>query len=205
MWMPDAAIMPAFDALRNDSEHPVTLDAGYSDRVMIGVGKNREVEIMAHMDIHTPDGVFPMRYTKSVQNVGKRRFYEGWELPFIAPEDTIILKAILARGKDQGKHDIEDIEQLRDGCQLDQSYLMRRIAETESAARVLPLLIDLDVATYAAREAYLPVTALPVPTGFDSGDFLWRRTIDRRMSSPTARNSLCQFWNDSNQNTALLA
>lgn len=204
MWMPDAAIMPAYEALRTETDLPVTLDSHYSDRIMIGVGEQREVELMAHMDVHTPDGVFPVRYTKAVQNLGARNYYPGWKLPFAPVEDTIILKAILARGQEQGKHDIEDIVQLRDGTVVDQSYLMRRIAETGCALRVLPLLIKLDVATYAARKpGYDPVCSSRAPIGLDSGDLRCRKNMDSRMRDPTARNSLCQFWNDSNQNEEL--
>lgn len=150
VWMPDAAILPAYEALRRDLDIPVTLDEGYDDRVMIGVGEGRPLEIMACMDIKTTDGTFAMRCTRSVLNLGTSRRYNGWSIPFAPPEDTILLKAILARGADQGKHDIEDIAAIRDGCYLDQDYLMRRIAETGTAPRVSPLLIQMGVATYSA-------------------------------------------------------
>ena len=39
-------------------------------------------------------------------------------------------------------------------------------------------------------------------TGFDCGDPFCRRKIDRTIRTATERNSLCQFWNDSNQNFA---
>ena len=37
-------------------------------------------------------------------------------------------------------------------------------------------------------------------TFFDSGEFSWRRKIASTISTAVERNSLCQFWNDSNQN-----
>ena len=37
-------------------------------------------------------------------------------------------------------------------------------------------------------------------TGFDSGEPFWRSQIVSVTIANTARNSLCQFWNDSNQN-----
>ena len=36
----------------------------------------------------------------------------------------------------------------------------------------------------------------------DSAEPRWRRKIDSTTMAPTARNSLCQFWNDWNQNSA---
>jgi len=46
----------------------------------------------------------------------------------------------------------------------------------------------------------LPVCAWLAATGFDSGEPRCRSTIEKMIRLPTARNSLCQFWNDSNQN-----
>ena len=47
----------------------------------------------------------------------------------------------------------------------------------------------------------VPVSACGAATGFDSGEPRWRRKIDSTTIEKTARNSLCQFWNDSNQNS----
>ena len=150
VWMPDEAVMPAYEVLsRAAMDHPVVLEDFYDDRVMIKVGK--DLEIMSQMDIKTDDGVFAMRCTKSVRNLGAARRYASWMMPFAPPEDTILLKAILGRGAEVGKHDLSDVELIRDNCHLDQDYLMRRIAETGSAPRVSQLLIDMNVATYSAQ------------------------------------------------------
>jgi len=44
-----------------------------------------------------------------------------------------------------------------------------------------------------------PVSSWGESTGFDSGEPFCRRKTDRSTSAPTDRNSLCQFWSDSNQ------
>jgi hypothetical protein len=44
-----------------------------------------------------------------------------------------------------------------------------------------------------------PVSWCGLSTGFDSGEPRWRRKIESRTTSAIDRNSLCQFWNDSNQ------
>src|SRR5690348_2964752 len=45
-----------------------------------------------------------------------------------------------------------------------------------------------------------PVCEWGASTGFDSGEPCWRRKIARTVSATIDMNSLCQFWNDSNQN-----
>ena len=45
-----------------------------------------------------------------------------------------------------------------------------------------------------------PVSLCGLSTGFDSGDPRCRRKIDNTTMLAMARNSLCQFWKDSNQN-----
>lgn len=44
-----------------------------------------------------------------------------------------------------------------------------------------------------------PVSPWGWSTGFDSGEPLCRRNTESTTSAPIDRNSLCQFWNDSNQ------
>src|SRR5215218_9985785 len=51
------------------------------------------------------------------------------------------------------------------------------------------------------RAQELPVSLCGAATGFDSGDPRWRRKTDNHANEATARNSLCQFWKDWNQNS----
>jgi hypothetical protein len=50
------------------------------------------------------------------------------------------------------------------------------------------------------RRHSLPVSSWGLSTGFDSGDPRCRRKIERITIAAMAKNSLCQFCNDSNQN-----
>jgi hypothetical protein len=50
---------------------------------------------------------------------------------------------------------------------------------------------------------YRPVAAWARCTGLDSGDPRSRNQRDTTTTLPTAQNSLCQFWNDSNQKGAV--
>jgi hypothetical protein len=70
-----------------------------------------------------------------------------------------------------------------------------RFSEVAAGCRTLPGCIHRSVHVHS-----LPVWWCGASTGFDSGDPRWRSQIDRTTIAPIDRNSLCQFWNDSNQN-----
>ena len=64
------------------------------------------------------------------------------------------------------------------------------------------------MADVAPSRSPTPVLPRGLPCGLgvrgvnrlDSGDPCWRKKIESTTIDPIARNSLCQFWNDSNQN-----
>ncbi len=64
----------------------------------------------------------------------------GVTVPVIPAEDNIILKAILQRGEDQGKHDIDDVKSMIRNENIDLEYLNWRIHEWKVEERVKPLL-----------------------------------------------------------------
>jgi len=70
----------------------------------------------------------------------RRRWLELWGLrvPVLSPEDNIVFKAILQRGPEQGKHDLEDVEAVVGSLQgeLDLDYLRRRAATCGAEERV---------------------------------------------------------------------
>ena len=51
--------------------------------------------------------------------------------------------------------------------------------------------------------SHVPVWEWGASTSFDCDDPFSRRKIDRITIAPIDRNSLCQFWSDSNQNRAV--
>ena len=62
------------------------------------------------------------------------------ELYFLNPTDTILLKAILQRGIEKGKHDLEDIEALVNCIEIDKDYLQKRFEECGCDERVMKCL-----------------------------------------------------------------
>ncbi|MCL6450334.1 MAG: nucleotidyltransferase family protein [Acetobacteraceae bacterium] len=53
-----------------------------------------------------------------------------------SPEDCLLMKAILQRGPERGKHDLEDARSLALGRRLDLAYLRRRAAALGAEERV---------------------------------------------------------------------
>ena len=51
---------------------------------------------------------------------------------------------------------------------------------------------------------YSPVSSCGASTGFDCGEPFSLKKIDNTTMANTDKNSLCQFWNDSNQKRALV-
>ena len=74
----------------------------------------------------------PMRARVTRQNI------LGINVPVSAPEDIIVLKAILQRGPEQGKHDLEDIQAIAQtlGNRLDLDYLKERARSCGAQERV---------------------------------------------------------------------
>ena len=70
----------------------------------------------------------------------KQRKLLGVTVPVIPVEDNIILKARLERGKDQGKHDVEDIQVMIKNEPIDLEYLKKRIQRWKAEKRAKALL-----------------------------------------------------------------
>lgn len=142
LWMTDTAIERVPSFLREATDHPIVVDE-LDDRFIIGVGANREVEIMARMDIHASDGgVYPLRMTPDVTSQSHPPMMLGnWRLPFAPPEDTILLKSILQRDQTVGKHDQEDVETMLNALPwVNEPYLANRIWRAGAEKRVVPFL-----------------------------------------------------------------
>lgn len=99
-----------------------------------------EMEIAGELAIQV--GGQGYRYWMDEGMVARRRtaVLEGVEVATLAPEDLIALKAVLQRGAEQGKHDLEDIAALAAAVEVDCAYLLlrlRRMGATDRAAPVL--------------------------------------------------------------------
>ena len=67
----------------------------------------------------------------------------GVTVPIMSAEDNIVFKAILQRGEEKGKHDLEDIRSMAAHEKIDLVYLQKRIKKSNADKRVMPLLRQL--------------------------------------------------------------
>jgi hypothetical protein len=107
----------------------------------------------------------------------RRTWCELWGLrvPVLSPEDNIVFKAILQRGPEQGKHDLEDVEavlrKLRD--ELDLDYIRHRAAACGAEERVLACLIRLELKWEGCSRICPRILSTDLSTDFGHGLHGW--------------------------------
>lgn len=62
--------------------------------------------------------------------------HEGHRFYLLSPEDVLLVKALLQRGKDVGKQDVEDVQDFMAIYNIDRAYLSERVKELGAEARV---------------------------------------------------------------------
>ncbi len=99
-----------------------------------------QVEVVGSMVVRR--GAESYRYSMDDEMVMRvrRATWEGVEVPILAPEDVVAMKAVLQRGPDQGKHDLEDIAALASAMEIDPSYLRLRLRRMGGEERARPIL-----------------------------------------------------------------
>jgi hypothetical protein len=70
---------------------------------------------------------------------------ESCKIRLCSPVDIILLKAMLQRGRDEGKYDLEDIACLLEVVEVDKPYLAQRLNEVNSDERLLSALRTFDL------------------------------------------------------------
>lgn len=96
-------------------------------------------------EISTPQGICLFFLdAEMIERIKWKRLY-CISVPVMPVEDNIVLKAILQRGKEEGKHDVEDIQAMLKHEKIASAYLKRRIHNCHAEKRVLPLLHSLNV------------------------------------------------------------
>jgi len=105
--------------------------------------KNVDVEgfdVGCGANIETSEGVCPFFLDdEMVERINSKDLF-GVVVPVMSVEDNIVLKAILQRGEDKGKHDLEDIRFMAAYEKIDLEYLQKRVAKSNADKRVMPLL-----------------------------------------------------------------
>jgi hypothetical protein len=76
---------------------------------------------------------------EAIRRIQRKQFL-GMDVPIISVEDNILFKAILQRGEEEGKHDVEHIKDMVKHEKIDLEYLRKRVRECTAEKRVSPLL-----------------------------------------------------------------
>jgi hypothetical protein len=104
-----------------------------------GISMER-VDFGCGAEIDTPQGKCSFYLDdKMIERIRWRQLF-GVRVPVMSVEDNIVLKAILQRGKEKGKHDLEDIETMVSHQKIDVKYLTERIRICHAEKRVNSLL-----------------------------------------------------------------
>ena len=136
LWLPDAEIDRAAEVLDTQTKHGFEVSYfGGQDRTIVTVQRDgAEAELMAHMDIATPEGVYAFRMTPRVRAAAEPSIGK-WNVPFVRREDSVILKALLQRSVDADgitpKHDAQDIRVLSSLRPLNMRYMDERLTEID--------------------------------------------------------------------------
>lgn len=120
-----------------------TSDEGNS--VFLYIGKNDLVEFMGAADIAKEGHIYPFRLTDKAAGRLTTYTIDNLDIKLVDPVDSILLKSILQRGADVGKHDSEDIEAVIKTVSIDTNYLRERLNEAQAVERVAPLFQRLGV------------------------------------------------------------
>jgi hypothetical protein len=94
------------------------------------------IDLMSGADYDIADSHYPFRLTQLAWEHATVLKGKDFKVCLCNPIDTILLKVMLQRGMDQGKHDLQDIEDLLKVLTVDRSYFARRLAELNPDERL---------------------------------------------------------------------
>jgi hypothetical protein len=96
----------------------------------------RKIEFMTRSAIRVAGSEYEFRLTGLAWEHTATLTGPDWAVRLGNPVDTILLKAMLQRGPEEGKHDLEDVEALLRVVEVDRGYLEERLAEVNADERV---------------------------------------------------------------------
>ncbi len=98
---------------------------------------NHAIQLTSDLVLTIQDKRYNLALMQEVLDHRLEAEYEGERVTFYPPEDVLLIKALLQRGEDVGKHDLRDIETfLKIAPSLRQDYLQARITALGAEERV---------------------------------------------------------------------
>jgi hypothetical protein len=97
---------------------------------------NKKIELMTMARYNHGDSHYSFQLSNLAWQQTSVLESRGVQVRLCNPVETILLKAMLQRGAEENKHDLEDIEDLLKVVEVDKEYLNRRLLEVNSDARL---------------------------------------------------------------------
>jgi predicted nucleotidyltransferase len=133
------------DLLKLSELFPFAKTKDLGDGVFLYIGEEDIVEFMGSADVVKDGRTYPFRLTDEAAAKLVKYDVNGLEVKMVDPVDSILLKSLLQRGADQGKHDIEDIEAVLKTVEIDTPYLRKRLEEVNGLELASPVFLRLGV------------------------------------------------------------
>lgn len=108
---------------------------GHVSKICLG-----RTEIVGTLVVTVGEESYPYCMDRAMAEHLRPAVFEGIEVPVLSPEDLVALKAVLQRGPEQGKHDLEDVAALAARLEIDRGYLRLRLRLMGAEERARPVL-----------------------------------------------------------------
>ena len=116
---------------------PETEATSWGEVTTIQLGR---IEIAGHLVARWGSNSYPYFLDSDMAGHLRSITYHGIQVPVLSPEDLVALKAVLQRGPEQGKHDLEDVAALAAATPMDAAYVRLRLDRMQALERALPAL-----------------------------------------------------------------
>ena len=98
---------------------------------------DHSIQLTSRLRLNIQGMEYDLRLTEDVLSHRFSAEYKETAISLLPPEDVLLIKALLQRGKDVGKHDTEDINRFLEVYpSINREYLKQRIASLNAEARI---------------------------------------------------------------------
>ena len=119
---------------------PFAKEKNYDDGKFLYIGEHDEIKCMSFGGLKIGNFRYFFRLSNLCWENTNLIEGDGFKVRVLNEVDTILSKAMLQRGKDLGKHDLEDIEAILQTQDIDKEYLKKRLLEVNPDERLIKVL-----------------------------------------------------------------